>query len=168
MVALSVHALFEGIIVGTAKSVSTVWLLTAIVVAHKWAEGFAIASQLTPEQRNGRMALVLLGIFCMAAPIGASLGWIVDAVSEASTGDTPAFLECLLNSLAVGTLLYIGMVEVVPEEFTGTHHLRSKYLTLIVAAVVVLGLTLLHIRYGHGESHNHAEGGDHSGHQHLL
>lgn len=170
MVALSVHSAFEGIVIGTAASVGTVWLLTAIVVAHKWAAAFAITNNLTPQQLSGWTAWVLLSIFSLASPIGALFGWVVESAAEAEGNEFAKVVESVLNSLAVGTLLYIGMVEVVPEEFSGAKNAITKFVVFMASAGFVFGLTLLHIAHGHshgdaGDDHSHGHGHSH-GHSH--
>jgi len=155
MASLSVHSVFEGVVVGTSDSASTVWLLVLIIVAHKWAAAFAIANQLTPQQRHSRTALILLAMFALATPIGAALGWWIDNAATSAESTTPKVIESVLNSIAVGTLVYIGFVEVVPEEFTGTRNAWSKFFVLLLAATVVFVLTLLHIEYAHEHGHTH-------------
>jgi len=172
MVALSVHSAFEGIIIGTASSVSTVWLLVAIVVAHKWAAAFAITNNLTPQQLQGWVAWVLLSLFSLASPVGAGFGWLIESAADEGGSPMAKLIESVLNSLAVGTLLYIGMVEVVPEEFSGAKHAVAKFVVFMCSAMFVFGLTLLHLKYGHsheGHDHSHSHGGGHShSHSHSF
>jgi len=173
MIALSVHSCFEGIVIGTAEDVSTVWLACLIVALHKWAEAFAIASELTPAQRATKLAFYLLSIFTMASPLGMVLGWAVQ--SSAQGNSTCEFIETLLNAVAFGTLLYVGMVEVVAEEFTGAKNALNKFGVFIMAASLVFALTIFHMQghdhsghdhgHGHGRGHGHGHGGDH-GHAH--
>jgi len=152
---------FEGIVIGTAEDVPTVWLLCLIVALHKWAEAFAIASELTPAQRATNLAFYLLSIFTAASPLGMVLGWAVQ--SSAEKNPIFKFIEALLNALAFGTLLYIGMVEVVAEEFTGAKNALKKFGVFMVAAVVVLVLTIFHMQ-GHDHSGHHGHDHDHDHH----
>jgi zinc transporter ZupT len=162
MVALSVHSAFEGIIIGTAKTPMSVAVLVFIVVAHKWAAAFAITNQLTDKQRESKIAWILLSIFSLASPLGTGIGWAIDAMAaDSSAGSAVQCIECVLNAIAVGTLLYIGMVEVTPEEFSGTKNAKTKFAVLCGSAGVIFVLTFLHMENGH----DHA-GHDHAGHAH--
>jgi len=149
MAALSVHSLFEGIVIGTADTATLVWLLAAIVVAHKWAAAFSVANQLSADQKGNRLAQGLLAIFCLASPLGSILGWSVNAMADTAESEGPAFVQTLLNSIAVGTLFYIGFVEVIPEEFTGPKDAVKRFCVLFASAMFVFGLTLLHMAHGH-------------------
>mmetsp|Transcript_58032 Transcript_58032/g.127229 ORF Transcript_58032/g.127229 Transcript_58032/m.127229 type:complete len:698 (-) Transcript_58032:509-2602(-) len=154
LASLSVHSVFEGIVIGTAETVSTVWILAFIVVAHKWAAAFSIASRLPAEQKKKRFALVLLAFFCLASPLGTLLGWVIDTMAEDSEGQAALFVEVTLNCVAVGTLLYIGFVEVVAEEFSSPRNVMTRFGLFTGAAAAMFGLTLLHLEYGH---HHHDE-----------
>lgn len=95
------------------------------------------------------------------------IGWLIDNAASSTEADTPKVIETVLNGLAVGTLLYIGLVEVVPEEFTGTRNAIKKFAVLFVAAGLVLFLTMLHMEFAHdhshgGDDHGHGHGGGHS------
>jgi len=164
VLAISVHSVFEGIIIGTADSPATVWLLVAIVVAHEWAAAFAITNQLIVRQVQGWVMWLLVVLFCLASPIGAMLGWLIEEMADEGRSPVAKLAESILNSLAVGTLLYIGMVEVVPEEFSGARNPISKFVTFMCAALFVFAFNLLHLQYAH--SHGEVQGHRHGVHDH--
>mmetsp|Transcript_39343 Transcript_39343/g.113883 ORF Transcript_39343/g.113883 Transcript_39343/m.113883 type:complete len:701 (-) Transcript_39343:65-2167(-) len=158
---LSFHAIFEGVVVGTAEETETVWLLLVVIAAHKWAEVLAIANQLTCEQRLGGKACTLLGIFSLASPLGVAIGWAV----AGSQSEWSMQVECMLNAFAVGALLYVGMVEVIPEEFSGSRHMWRKFFLLLVGVGVMLLMSLFHLETAHvgdGHAHTHSHGHGHS------
>lgn len=45
-IALTVHALFEGMVVGLADANTLVWVAAVAVMGHKWAESFALAQSM--------------------------------------------------------------------------------------------------------------------------
>lgn len=61
----------------------------------------AIANTLTPEQRQGRLACILLSIFSLSSPLGTVLGWIVEELKDGDnsgpsfSGGEGARLGCL-------------------------------------------------------------------------
>jgi len=156
MVVLSVHSVFEGVVIGTAGSASTIWLLTVVVVAHKWAAAFAITNQLTEKQEATRQTLSLLSVFVFASPVGILLGMIV---SDVLAGVAAAVTKTIFNTLGVGTLLYVGMTEVVPEEFTGSVIGCQKLLVFLASAAGIAILTWIHEVSAHG-GHAHGHGFD--------
>jgi len=165
MASLSVHSVFEGVVIGTAKTCKSVWLSVFIVVAHKWAAAMSIANHLTPQQRQTWVGTIILGIFSMTTPVGAVTGWVVGNV----IGEEARIIECVLNSVGVGTLLYIGMVEVMPEEFAGSKRVWSKLFVLLAAVSLVFFLSWLHVDHGHCHDHGGCSGHNHDhnhGHNH--
>lgn len=46
MIALSCHALFEGLAVGLGKDSKTVWTLCLAICLHKWAEAMSLGISL--------------------------------------------------------------------------------------------------------------------------
>lgn len=151
MCSLSFHSIFEGVLIGTADSVETVWVLIVIIAGHKWAEVLAIANTLTPEQRQGRLACILLSIFSLSSPLGTVLGWIVEELKDGDNSGWASQLECVLNALSVGSLFYIGFVEVIPEEFTGSKNSMKKFGLLLLGIVAMYFLTAFHVETAHGD-----------------
>ena len=51
MLMLSVHAFFDGSVVGLSEKLSVMYLVFFAIVVHKWAESFALAIILSEEER---------------------------------------------------------------------------------------------------------------------
>jgi zinc transporter ZupT len=156
MIALSVHGFFEGTIVGTARDSKSIMIFGGVIVAHKWAEAFSITSQLSASHFEGWYAWILLLAFSLATPAGAVVGVLVSNAAGEDPESFPATITCVLTALALGSLFYIGMVEVVPEEFSGAKHSMFKFIGFSCSVAFVWALAWVHVRYGehhHGDQH---------------
>jgi len=160
MVAMSFHSVFEGIIIGTADTWQSVATITLIVGCHKWADGFAVANQILPVGVVSKPPWHLFSILIAATPLGILVGWTLGNASEE--------FQTICNSLGVGALLYVSMVEIIPEEFTGVGKQLRKFWLFLFGAFFVYVLTDIHISHAHGPGggcdHGHSHGHSH-GHQ---
>eukprot|EP00921_Rhytidocystis_pertsovi_P014707 GHVQ01023688.1.p2 GENE.GHVQ01023688.1~~GHVQ01023688.1.p2 ORF type:complete len:350 (+),score=37.25 GHVQ01023688.1:379-1428(+) len=100
MLALAIHGLFEGIVVGTNVDILGVWMTTLVIFGHKWAESFALMVELLDSDMGQRSIMVLMTAFLLSTPVGIGIGM---AVSSAGQGLSGAF-----NGLGAGTVLYVA------------------------------------------------------------
>ncbi|MFQ5839529.1 MAG: ZIP family metal transporter [Candidatus Methylomirabilales bacterium] len=124
VVALSIHALFDGISIGSGVLVSdelgTVVFLA--VLLHKIPDGFTVASILLASGRSRRLALTAAG--------GLGLATILGAIGISLN---PALLGAGL-SLSAGTLLYVAATDLLPE----INRDRLPWMSLLVFAGCLL------------------------------
>jgi zinc transporter ZupT len=73
------------------------------IIAHKWAESFAISSLLNNFIKNRSFCIVLFLIFAIMTPVGIGTGFILGQFS----GLSPVFLPIVIATSA-GTFLYLG------------------------------------------------------------
>ena len=59
-------------------------------------------------------------------PIGVAIGWGIST-------DTNPLLEGIFNSIAAGTFVYVGTMEVIVEEFSSDRLRGWKFLAYLVA-----------------------------------
>lgn len=146
--ALFTHAMLEGVVVGTASMPVDIWLATVVIIGHKWAEGFSLSTNFIKKKFKMMHSYFLLSIFILASPLGVAIGMLAVAGGSMVAG--------ILNSLAVGTVLYVA-IEIITDEFSGVSLTASerwyKYLAYIIGAFFVLGLTFLHYAVGHQHCH---------------
>ncbi|KAK2194388.1 Zinc-iron permease [Babesia duncani] len=149
--ALSFHSVFEGIIVGMEKHHVHVWLITLGIVLHKWAAGMALTSFLVGGNNPG--AICMQAIFCLGSPLGVFIGALT--TSGANEG-----AAAILNSIAAGTLLYVG-VEIITHELFCDIHCRKTALKkwLCVIAGIALMFTIIVLELYINGAHHHGEHG---------
>ena len=100
---LSLHAFLESAALGLSTNFTIVLMLAIAILAHKWAESFALAIQLTKSTLSPKMGMVYFMLFALVAPIGIFLGGYASAKIEHLPLLGPTFL-----ALAAGTFLYLG------------------------------------------------------------
>jgi zinc transporter 1/2/3 len=136
MIALSTHAVFEGIAVGLVKETSDLWTYIIAIGLHKWAAAMSLGISMSKNfVDETRTMYVLLLIFSFATPIGISIGMIVSDGSELT--------DIIFSSLAAGTFVYIACSEVIVEEFSTPNYKWIKMLAFLLGAVLITCLNFL-------------------------
>ena len=100
---LSVHSLVLGTALGFSQNYSLAFMLFLAIIAHKWAESFAIAVQLNKSSLSTRQSLMFFMIFALMTPLGIYLGWVLGHGVE-----THSALDPILIAVSAGTFLYLG------------------------------------------------------------
>lgn len=100
---LSVHSIMLGAALGFNQSQSMILMLFLAIVAHKWAESFALAVQLNKSSLSKAQSLGLFLIFSFMTPLGILLGWTFGHGVEANS-----FFASALIAASAGTFLYLG------------------------------------------------------------
>lgn len=140
MLALAIHGLFEGAIIGAENDLSMMWMMSAVVLGHKWAEAMLLMCQIMERKLNRMTSCLLMGSFACSSPLGVLIGAILAAEGKLASG--------ICNALGAGTVLYIAG-EISTSAFQGCRKGRFlQFLTYCSGAGLVLGLTLLDIAYG--------------------
>ncbi|UKK01014.1 zinc transport protein [Theileria orientalis] len=144
--ALFIHSVFEGIVVGLEKNEVHLWLITLGIVIHKWAAGIALASFMAGNPK--KLITVMVAIFCAGSPLGVLMGsLILDANIKA---------VAILNSVAVGTLVYVGFEIIVHELFCEIKCKKTalyKWLSFMAGGVLIFGTLMLEFYLS---NHTHA------------
>jgi len=143
LAALGLHSVFAGIAFGvTGEREEMVSLLIAIT-SHKAVAALALGNSFLENKVPRIKAIPLIVFFSCLTPIGIGIGM---AVKEANVNEVAAVLE----GLATGTFIYVGMSEVVPHEFGHEakglrefpmdRFIKFGLLVLGVAAIALVGL----------------------------
>jgi len=136
ILALSLHAVFEGIALGLTKSESSVWYLFFAVASHKFVISFCIGMQFVSSGIKTILNMIFIATFALISPIGAGIGI---AVSEtvSSEADVQGSVVTVLQGLATGTLLYVVFFEVIEKERL------KKTNGLLMVAFIFLGAVIM-------------------------
>lgn len=100
---LSLHSLVLGTALGLSQEYSMQVMLFLAIIAHKWAESFAIAVQLNKSRLNPKIAILLFLCFACMTPLGIGIGWYFG-----HDVSTHSFIDPLLMAVSAGTFLYLG------------------------------------------------------------
>ncbi|KAM0737372.1 Zinc transporter ZIP2 [Formica fusca] len=157
VLALSFHAIFEGLAVGLEPSISSVVYLAAAIATHKLVISFCVGMELYVAGASTRATLGYLSIFSMVTPIGIGIGLALSHFKNDSEnlGPTPTILQ----GMAAGTLLYVVFFEVLARERANEKSGLLQLVAIIVGFTLMLGLQ---IATAHSHSHDHGQGHGHS------
>ena len=129
LIALSLHGLFEGSALGVMHTLkNTIFLLLAIL-AHKWAESFALGISFFKSGTEKGTFIKMIVIFSLFTPIGIIIGLLF-----AEAGN---LIQGILLSISGGTFLYVSASEVIVEEFSVTKYKYRKYLFYLLGGILV-------------------------------
>jgi len=133
MIALSTHAVFEGIATGLVKELGSLWTYIIAIGLHKWAAAMSLGISMSKNFEDEiKTMYILLCIFAFATPLGISIGMAVSNSSE--------LLEVVFSSIAAGTFVYIACSEVIVEEFSTPSYKWIKMFAFLLGAGLITSL----------------------------
>ncbi len=100
---LSLHSVMVGAALGLSHSHSLVLMLFFAIIAHKWAESFAIAVQLNKSSMATKSRIFFFSLYCLMTPAGILLGWFTSHDIQ-----TDSVFDPILIAASAGTFLYLG------------------------------------------------------------
>ncbi|CDW89019.1 zip zinc transporter family protein [Stylonychia lemnae] len=129
MIAMSMHALFEGLAFGLMNNLPNAINLMLSILIHKFAEAMSVSIALQKSFSEFRQLLKFIILFAIATPLGTSLGLILN--------NAPKLVNIIFVSLAGGTFVYVACSELIIEEFTMPGNRWFKLLAFILGAVLI-------------------------------
>ncbi|KAK3097304.1 hypothetical protein FSP39_008515 [Pinctada imbricata] len=139
ILALSLHVIFEGIVVGTQNSEDDVWILLGILSLHKCIVAFSVGINIELNISSFKKAFAALFVFSIIAPIGVAIGIVV---TETGTGNSHGIAAGVLQSLATGTFLYVTFFEMLQKE-VGHGKSILKVICVTIGFLVIVGIQFL-------------------------
>jgi zinc transporter ZupT len=138
-IGLTVHTFATGLgCAGVLADPQLLWPFVGSIAVHKAGESFSLATVMRLAGLPTQRAIALLGVYCLAAPVGLLAG---AALASQLRG---AGLEAVLTGLACGTFLYVAVGDLLPEVFHGDvarwQRVGGLLLGVAVAAAGVAGL----------------------------
>lgn len=101
---LSVHAFIAGAALGISDTITNIFILLIVILAHKGFESFALMMGLHRSLKNEKQIKAILWAFTFVTPFGIILAALVQTFFQAQT----ALITSLFSAFAVGSFLYIG------------------------------------------------------------
>jgi len=151
VIALSFHAVFEGMAVGLEEDENDVWTLFAAIGCHKFVITFCVFLELSQTGTRLVFYSLYLVSFAVMSPIGIGVGIIITHVSAG--GEYHQIYIAILQGIAAGTIIYIVMFEVLQRE-------KSRNISgLLQLFAIMAGFSvMIIIQIFAGHHHDH---GDH-------
>ncbi|KAI5738403.1 hypothetical protein M8J77_006561 [Diaphorina citri] len=140
VLALSFHAIFEGLAVGLESRVNNVWYLFGAIATHKLVIAFCVGIELVSSRTKLPLVLVYVATFAIVTPLGIGLGIVL---SEEASGAEGNFVAVVLQGMAAGTLLYVIFFEVLQRERSNTQSGFLQLLAIMAGFMVMFALQFL-------------------------
>mmetsp|Transcript_59307 Transcript_59307/g.105421 ORF Transcript_59307/g.105421 Transcript_59307/m.105421 type:complete len:317 (-) Transcript_59307:70-1020(-) len=135
---IMVHSVLVGVALGVLQKRVAILSLSAALLFHQFFEGLALGAVAVKSEFSFKSSWHLLLTFTASCPGGAVLG-IVFANQYDPKDSRTAWTLGLLNAVAAGTLLHIGLVELLPEDFAHKQHSGRKPHTLMRLLALFVG-----------------------------
>ena len=135
LMALSLHGIFEGIALGVMNSNSECIILFIAIIAHKWAESFALGISFYNAGINTKIFINMLIIFTFFTPVGILIGMYFSK--------SGLLVEGIMLSISSGTFVYISTSEVIVEEFSSKGAKHLKFLFYLLGGLLTVLLNIL-------------------------
>eukprot|EP00095_Tigriopus_kingsejongensis_P000396 maker-scaffold19_size710362-snap-gene-0.21 protein:Tk00396 transcript:maker-scaffold19_size710362-snap-gene-0.21-mRNA-1 annotation:"zinc transporter zip1" len=145
ILALTFHAVFEGLAVGLSQDANDVWKLFGAVAMHKYVIAFCFGVELMANRTNKKLMIGYIFVFAIFSPLGIGMGiGINEAQSETVSY---AFTVGTLQALSAGTILYVVVFEVLQRErqkdVNGLLQLLVLVLGFVAMVLVELDITMV-------------------------
>lgn len=135
LIALSIHALFEGLAVGLFQNIDSMVELLGPLIIHKCILGFSMGVILVQHCFPSFMIVKSSFLFAAMSPIGLGFGILMLTYTSAELGH---IFSAIFQAIATGTFLYVTFFEIF------FHELNSREChKLLKAFMMVLGFSLI-------------------------
>ncbi|KAK4885478.1 hypothetical protein RN001_001749 [Aquatica leii] len=141
IVALSLHAIFEGLAIGLQRSIKNIWYLFIAVSIHSATVLYVIGSEIVVSGAAFRTILIHMCMLSATTPFGVVLGLVITLTANMETS-AKSLAIVLLEGLSTGTILYITFFETLRREKE-----RTKW-RVTRAVFIASGFTLMAILQG--------------------
>jgi len=151
ILALSFHAVFEGMAVGLEEHTEDVWSLFTAISVHKLVITFTMSLELLQTGPTMFVFLTYLVTFSLVNPVGIGVGMIIS-----HTGHADGVTEAVFQGLAAGTILYAVMFEILQREKEKDVSGLVQLVAIMVGFSAMMTLQIL----AHHEHEHEGEGGE--------
>ncbi len=135
---LSLHAFLESAALGLSQDFSIIIMLGLAILAHKWAECFALAIQLAKSTLSSKVSLIYFLIFALIAPLGIFVGgYASDKVQSLP------LLEPTFVALAAGTFLYLGTLHGLSRAVMVQQCCNLKQYTFVIVGFALMAIVAI-------------------------
>lgn len=115
ILALSLHAIFEGLSIGLQNQTSSIWFLFVAVSIHSATILACMGLELLLARVRTRNICLQMLVLALVSPFGVVLGLLITLSSNLETRAKSTAIV-LLEGLSAGTILYITFFEVLNRE----------------------------------------------------
>ncbi len=143
LLALSIHACFEGIAIGLQESPNEIFYMFLAISFHKWVEALSIGINLSNSKIERSYLLKFIILFSLMTPLGMVFGIIFSGFSEIVEATFLSISAGKINfNHILGSFIYISSSEIVIEEFSVSKFKNQKFMGFLAGAAIICFLTI--------------------------
>lgn len=132
---LSIHALLAGAALGLSDNLAIFLVILLAILAHKWAESFALAVQVNKSELTVKSGLLFFAMFSIMTPVGIFLGSSI----QHEMGSLP-LLSPIFTALASGTFLYLGTLHGLSQAVMIKECCNLKHYTFVIIGFAIMAV----------------------------
>lgn len=144
--ALSLHSFLEGLGAAGQCDWSGLAQFAFSLLGHKLLEAFALGVSVMRAGFSTTRTIAILSFYSFLTPLGILSGMGALRFFSTSSNQTKLIVE-VLNGAAVGSFMFVGMIEMIPPEFNSYDPVHSKYKFMVLCGGF-LGMAALNA-FGH-------------------
>ncbi|KAI6225411.1 Zinc transporter ZIP1 [Aphelenchoides fujianensis] len=137
VLAISLHAVFEGLSVGMIVDVAALLQICGALLIHKVVIGISLGIRLVQSKMRPRTVVFCCLLFSGQILIGGFAGLGIMKVLNAESRGVATFISGILQSFAAGTFLYITSFEILPHELNKKGYRPLKMVTLMAGFALI-------------------------------
>jgi len=149
-IVLSIHAIFEGIVLGLQSEIKPTLSIAIAIILHKPVEALTLGIVMCVEVVSRANYFIISVIFSSVAPVGILIGLLVKITST-----VPPILVGIFSALAIGSFLYISTTEIIADEFHRTTSNKEKWMKMAAVFIGICFVSISEIWLGDSHSHGH-------------
>ncbi|KAK4885479.1 hypothetical protein RN001_001750 [Aquatica leii] len=136
VLALSFHAIFEGLAIGLQHSTANIWYLFTAVSIHSATILFCIGLEIFLAGTSTRTILIHMFLLAVTSPLGVIVGLTISLTMEMHT-NVKSFAVVLLEGLSAGTILFITFFEVLNREKERRNYILKRFICLCIGFIMM-------------------------------
>jgi zinc transporter 1/2/3 len=156
LIALSFHAIIEGIAIGI-QDTSSVWFMFGAIASHKFVISFCMGMELCASRAKFATVLTSIIIFAVLSPLGIFIGsYLTSDATEKSLA------VVIVEGFATGTLMYVVFFEILNRERERKSGVLKTYRSSgfvqfisLTIGIIAMGYLLSVNEHSHGDDHSH-------------
>ncbi|WP_367606198.1 ZIP family metal transporter [Legionella sp. W05-934-2] len=140
MVMMSVHSIISGTALGITQHNSVIIILFLAIIAHKWAESFAISIQLNKSNMSLRNGQLLFMIFSFMTPLGILIGGL-----SGQQDHNDSLFDAVIMSISAGTFLYLGTLHGLERCVMVQRCCNLRDFSFVIIGFLMMGLAAIYV-----------------------
>uniref|UniRef100_T1J422 Zinc transporter ZIP3 n=1 Tax=Strigamia maritima TaxID=126957 RepID=T1J422_STRMM len=138
VLALSIHAVFEGLALGLIKETSRALRMFIAMILHESMCAFVLGVNLARNRLTLCAILVYIVFFSLTVPAGIGLGLVLGELQ----GVEAVVVAAVLQAMAAGIFVHVTFMEIIPGEFSDGKSGLLKVLFLFIGFLIIAAINI--------------------------